>query len=251
MRLTILGSGYFIPTQNRNTSGYLLQIGNESVLLDSGSGTIRQLAQAGHSFLHIKRIFYSHLHLDHIAEFLPILFSRKYAKPERPAGELTIHAHPTFGDYYRELTRLFEKWVIDPEYPTLFQPLTPGEYGFPGYSLKVFTSNHTPESLMYRFESEQVSFLYTGDVDLCADLYTAADHVDWLLIECGNLDDNPAPGHMNPTKIKQLLEKARPRHVILTHIPPELENLDIRQVFREHLSISIEMAADLKSYYLG
>lgn len=250
MRLTILGSGYFIPTKYRNTSGYLLQIGEERVLLDGGSGTIRQLALAGHSFLQIRRIFYSHLHLDHIAEFLPILFSRKYAKPERPTGELTVHAHPAFGDYYREMTNLFEKWVIDREYPTVFQPILPGGYDFPGYKLKVFASNHTPQSLMYRFEVQNRSFLYTGDVDLCEELYAAVEGVDWLLIECGNTDDNLEPGHLNPSKIKQLIAQTAPRHVILTHIPPTLEKLDVTATFGAELAQTIEVASDLQVYNL-
>lgn len=250
MQLTILGSGTFIPTAKRNTSCYLLDIGKEVLLLDSGSGCIRQMCHVSRSFLEVNRIFYSHLHLDHIADFLPILFSRKYSKPQRPTGALIIHAHQDFAYYYNQLTKIFKRWVIEPEYPSLFEPLAPGVYDFRGYTLKVYRSNHTPESLMYRFEEQGKGFLYTGDVDLCPELYEAAKEVDWLLIECGNTNDNPASGHMNPNKIKRLIETSNPKQVILTHIPPELEEMNIRDTFGADYTSRIHLAHDLQQFTL-
>ncbi|HPB00757.1 MAG TPA: MBL fold metallo-hydrolase, partial [Candidatus Marinimicrobia bacterium] len=67
MHLTILGSGSFLPNEKRNCSGYLLDIGDETLLLDGGSGTLRQIVKAERSVLEVGRVFYSHFHLDHIA----------------------------------------------------------------------------------------------------------------------------------------------------------------------------------------
>lgn len=250
MKLTILGSGSFIPTAKRNCSGYLLDVGEETVLLDGGSGTLRQVFRANRSVMEIRRVFYSHFHLDHIADFLPLLFTRKYSKPQRPTRSLDIHAHRGFQYYYDNLTKTFEKWVIDAEFPPSFCPIEPGEYNFPGYKLTVYPSNHTPESLMYRFEEVGKSLLYTGDVDLCEELLTASQEVDLLLIECGNTDDNPAPGHMNPCKIKKLMEKANPKQVVLIHIPPELDNLNIQKVFGDQFAKQISLANDFDNYFL-
>lgn len=250
MKLTILGSGSFIPTAKRNCSGYLLDVGEETVLLDGGSGTLRQIFRAEHSVLEIRRVFYSHFHLDHIADFLPLLFTRKYSKPQRPTMPLDIYAHRGFQYYYDNLTKIFEKWVIDDEFPPSFYPIEPGEYNFPGYKLTVYPSNHTPESLMYRFESEEQSLLYTGDVDLCDELITAAWNVDLLLIECGNTDENYAAGHMNPGKIRKLMQSAHPKSVILTHIPPELENLNLEKAFGPELAPRVTIAEDLQEIVL-
>ncbi|MFH1212700.1 MAG: ribonuclease Z [Candidatus Neomarinimicrobiota bacterium] len=251
MRLTILGSGSFLPDKNRNCSGYLLDIGGETILLDGGSGTLRQIAKADRSILEIRRVFYTHFHLDHMADFAPLLFTRKYFKPERPTAPLYIHAHRDFAYYFDSLTKIFEKWTVDPEFPALFQPLTPGEFEFPGYKLRVFPSNHTPESLMYRFEEPGgKSMLYTGDVDLDDVLIEASQAVDLLLIECGNLTDNPAPGHMNPGKIGDLIRVANPKRIVLTHLLPEMDNLNIRQSFTIEFIGRIILAEDLRVFQL-
>ena len=245
MRLTILGSGSFLPNKSRNCSGYLLDIGKDTILLDGGSGTLRQIVRADRSVLEITRLFYSHLHLDHIADFLPLLFTRKYYKPERPVGGLIVQAHPNFKEYFDKMTTLFEKWTSDPAYPTSFKPITPGKYSYPGFSLEVFPSSHTPESLLYRFsEADGNSMLYTGDVDLDDNLITASHAVDLLLIECGNLSEIAAPGHLNPEQIKTVIEAARPRRIVLTHLPPEIDNLNLTEQFGESLSGDITVAED-------
>jgi ribonuclease BN (tRNA processing enzyme) len=247
MRLTILGSGSFLPNKRRNCSGYLLDIGSETVLLDGGSGILRQIVRADRSILEIVRVFYSHFHLDHIADFLPLLFTRKYYKPERPKKEIIIQAHPGFAYYFDNLLRMFEKWTVDPEYPAIFQPLAPGEYDYPGYRLNVFPSAHTPESLMYRFtESDGKSLLYTGDVDICDTLIDASRKVDLLLIECGNLSDAPMAGHMNPNQINEVIRNANPKRVILTHLPPEVDDTDIKLQFDKPFASRIDIAEDLK-----
>jgi ribonuclease BN (tRNA processing enzyme) len=246
MRLTILGSGSFLPNKKRNSSGYLLEIGDDTILLDGGSGTIRQIARAERSVLEIDRVFYSHFHLDHIADFLPLLFTRKYYKPERPTKSLVVQAHPNFVFYFDNLTRIFEKWTADPEFPTVFQPLQPGEYLFTSYKVEVFTSNHTPESLMYRFlESNGKSMLYTGDVDMSDELRQASRDVDLLLIECGNLSDSAMPGHLNPGQINELIRISHPRKVVLTHLPPEIDQINIKQKFDPEFADRIIVAEDL------
>ena len=78
MRLTILGSGTLVPVANRCNPGYLLDIANDTILLDSGSGTLRQISSAGRSIWDINQIFYSHLHIDHTNELIPLLFAYKY-----------------------------------------------------------------------------------------------------------------------------------------------------------------------------
>lgn len=45
MKITILGSGTAAPVLERNCAGYLLEIENKKLLLDSGPGTIRRLLE--------------------------------------------------------------------------------------------------------------------------------------------------------------------------------------------------------------
>ena len=47
MELIVLGSGTAIPRPHRSPAGYAVQVGQETLLFDSGPGTLGRLAQAG------------------------------------------------------------------------------------------------------------------------------------------------------------------------------------------------------------
>ena len=68
MKLTFLGTSSAKPSALRSVSGMLLAPfgGKELWLFDCGDGTQLRALQAGHSLEHIRRIFISHMHGDHI-----------------------------------------------------------------------------------------------------------------------------------------------------------------------------------------
>jgi len=225
MKLTILGSGYFIPTKDRNCSGYLLEIGGESVLLDAGPGTLRQLIRSGHSIWEISKIFFSHFHLDHTADLPSILFTRKYSKPDGDIGrELSLYAHPEFGRFIDGFESLYGNSIVHLDYPYKFHPVQIGEYSFDNFDVSVFKGKHTDQSLMYRFNvMGGKSLVYTGDTGLTDELISACQNVSVLLIECSASDSNPVDGHMTPLNLSTLIHKSRPELTLLTHISPETD----------------------------
>lgn len=66
MKVTFLGTGGACPTPQRNVTAHLVRVKGESVLLDCGEGTQRQLQKSAARFS-VHRIFFSHLHLDHVS----------------------------------------------------------------------------------------------------------------------------------------------------------------------------------------
>ncbi len=250
MKLTVLGSGYFIPTKDRNNSGYLLEIGGELLLLDTGSGILRQLIKTGHSVWDIDRIFYSHMHLDHISDLLPILFTRKYSQPEQLGDfNLNIYGHSDIRKVIDIYESLFGKWIINENYPYKFQAIDVGEYEFGSYSLNVFQGNHADQSLMYRFkDSSEKTLLYTSDTDFSEELITAAIGINALLIECSSSNENPVAGHMTPNKISELLDLCRPEMTILTHLSPETDRGSLIHDISVPPQCKIFMAEDFSVY---
>jgi len=246
MKLTILGSGYFIPTKTRNNSGYLLEIANELILLDSGSGVLRQYLKTDRSLWEISKIFYSHLHLDHIADLLPILFTRKYSEPENQEDtELLIFAHKDFLPIIEGYENLFGKWIINEKFPYSFRPIEPGNYSFTSFEVKVFQGNHTPQSLMYSFkDSTGKLLLYASDTDLSDELILASKGVDLLIIECSCTDTDPKPGHMTPAKIAMLIQEAKPKITLLTHLSPENDTDNLIQKIKIPAECVVRMAED-------
>lgn len=246
MKLIILGSGYFIPTKDRNSSGYLLEIGGESILLDSGSGTLRQLIRSGHSIWEISKIFYSHFHLDHISDLAPILFTRKYSKPDScDERELSIFAHPDFNKFIETFENLYGQWINNPDYPYKFHPIMPGEHSFNMFDVSVFKGNHTDQSLMYRFKDKAgKSLIYTGDTGFSDALFEASQNASVLLIECSSSDSNPVDGHMTPSELSTLIHESRPELTLLTHISPETDYETLIDEINVPSGCEIKMAED-------
>ena len=65
MNLCILGSGVGIPNVKRAYPGLLLKSESESILIDPGPGSLRQLLKAGFDYNDINVVILTHLHPDH------------------------------------------------------------------------------------------------------------------------------------------------------------------------------------------
>lgn len=225
MKLTILGSGTFVPISGRNNPGYLLDIEGNTILIDCGSGTLRQLSKADRSFWEINKVFLSHFHIDHTADLIPLLFTRKYsANPEnrKDISELAIHAHLDFGKILESLENIYTQWIRHDERPYKFNSFELGYNKFKDFSVFVLNAKHNPESLLFRFEDKKGRrFVYTGDTGYCQELVEISNNTDLLLCECSLRDIDEIETHLTPGKISRLLEEIAVKKVILTHIYPE------------------------------
>lgn len=76
MRITLLGTGTPAPSLHRAGSGYLLEIGDDTIVLDHGPGAHHRLLQSGRSAGDIDYAFFSHLHYDHCVDYPRLVLSR-------------------------------------------------------------------------------------------------------------------------------------------------------------------------------
>lgn len=57
----------------RASSGYLVNIGSDNILLDCGGGVFDRLLSTGHSPSDITHLFFSHLHSDHMMNYARLI----------------------------------------------------------------------------------------------------------------------------------------------------------------------------------
>ncbi len=249
MKLIILGSGTFYPEKNRSNPAYLLDIEGETVLLDCGSGTCRQIAKAGRNIWDISRIFFSHLHIDHTNDLIPLLFAYKYYPYDvsNNLKNLFIHGHPEFEKFYHKLLEIYKKWIISNKRQVKIPAIIQNEIILNRYKVQCFKADHTEESLIFKFtDSCNKTFVYSGDTDYCENLVLASRSADLLLIECSSSDENPIRGHMTPKKIQKLIKAAKPSSIIITHIHPEINTKALQASLSETNNYcSIIVADDL------
>lgn len=83
IELTLLGTVSGIPSKDRNHPAIALEYygeNKETILLDCGEGTQKQLMLTGISFMKIDKIFITHWHADHFAGLIPLLATMNLEK---------------------------------------------------------------------------------------------------------------------------------------------------------------------------
>ena len=73
MRITALGTGMPNQTLKAVSISYLLELGNgDKFIFDAGSGMLANLFALRPDFSKLDKVFASHLHVDHVGDFMPL-----------------------------------------------------------------------------------------------------------------------------------------------------------------------------------
>ena len=103
---------------------------------------------------------------------------------------------------------------------------------------------HTPESVAYSIEHGGRRIVYTGDTGPSPELAAWARGCDVLLAECSLPAEMAIPEHLTPEQCGELAAGAEPRHLVLTHLYPPVERVDIVAAVRPHFAGPITVAHD-------
>ena len=249
MKLTILGSGTHVPVKHRANPAYLLDINDQTILLDCGSGTLRQIAKANRSEWEIDKIFLSHLHIDHIIDLIPLFFTFKYQKEyETDQKIIPIFAHQDFSERLESLENIYGKWINAEKRSYNHISLKSNQGIFNDFKIETFQADHTEQSLIFRLtDSKNRKFVYSGDTSLTEELIRAAYKADLLLIECSGIDNQKMSGHLSPEDVKSIILDAKPKKTIVTHINPKNDNDKLLEKVRPK-NLDVEIAVDLTVY---
>ncbi len=223
LTLTILGSGTHKPVANRSNPAYLLDINGETVLIDCGSGTLRQIAKIRRSEWEISKIFLSHLHIDHTIDLVPLLFTYKYQRNIEMEKQLSIFAHPDFSERLSQLEKIYGRWIQSDKIEYNHIPMTPNQQRKENFKIETFSAQHSKQSLIYKFiDSNNQAFVYSGDTSLTEDLIRATYSADLALVECSSQEKPKLSGHMSPKEINILIKESKIKKIVITHIHPSL-----------------------------
>ena len=71
--------------------------------------------------------------------------------------------------------------------------------------------------------------MYTGDTEYSESVVDLAQGGHTLLIECAFPDERAVPGHLTPSGVARIAREAGVERVVLTHIYPAADELDLKQ----------------------
>ena len=229
MRITVVGSGTVVPNLQRRQSCVVVRAGGESLVFDLGSGAVRGMLRADLDPFAVDRIFFTHFHPDHTVDVVPLLFAITYGSQEQRTRPLRVAGPEPFVEFWASLMKVWGRWMAG-DYPTLLSEL-PRDCSSPmelaGCHLTWAPAEHRQESIAYRLDAGGGAFVYTGDTEYSESVVELARGADTLLIECAFPDDTPAPGHLTPSGVASIASEASVKRVVLTHIYPVTDLLDL------------------------
>ena len=121
MKLTILGCYSATPRTNTNPTAQVLEIKNNTFLIDCGEGTQVELRRNKVKFSRIKHIFISHLHGDHCFGLAGLISTFRLLTRE---ADLHIYAPKGLKEVITLQMKLSESWT---NYQLFFHELTSKE----------------------------------------------------------------------------------------------------------------------------
>ena len=226
MKFTILGSGTLVPDADRGSAGFLVQERGANLLVDGGSGTIMRLKHVGVDARELDGGVYSHRHVDHCADLVPILFALKVGVELPRTRDYPIWAGDGFHSFLEGLYATYGAWIRSDKWATRVTELSlhgPSSDLLPGgVRLDTLPANHSAGALHLRFISPTgFTVVFSGDTGPNENLAKLAEKADLLVTECAVPGKDPWDSHLSPSDVAAIVDQAKPRRVILTHLYPD------------------------------
>lgn len=237
MKVVLLGTGFALPSAGRAQSGVLVETGENLVLLDLGAGVLHRLEQSGYGLEEVTHVFFTHHHLDHDSDFMPLLKARWLKgggglRVFGPGGTREwlaglLEAYP----YLRGRIALEVRELQDKSRVTLGRD-----------AVEARRNKHSLPGLAYRLASSGRAVVYSGDTSPCRGVRELCiPGAELLIHECSfpDVEGEKYPDHTTPTGLGRLISGLRVKKLVLTHFSPLAE---------EKLG---EMVAGVREYFEG
>jgi len=246
--VTVLGSGTCVPSLERSSCSVLVETAGRKWLIDSGAGTLRRLLEAGTTIFELSHLLYSHLHPDHTADLVPLLFATKYPDGGR-TEPLTIIAGRGFADFFNRLKQVYGHWIDIGDDLLKIVEMDAGNRDHlrtAGVDIDTAPMEHSPQSVAFRLTGPGGKRLvYSGDTDYSEQLIDLARQADLLICESAFPENRKVPGHLTPALAGAIAARAGVRRLMLTHFYPVCAQTDIEAECRRTYSGPLILARDL------
>ena len=240
MEITFLGTGSAMPTGERFQTGILVAEGDRRVLVDCGSGVLHRLQQAGVGYENVETVLLTHLHLDHVADLLPLLKARWLA------GETHLEVVGPEGtdDLLADLLDVFE--YLQGRVDLTVREVEPGAFDLAGFEVEAIETRHSVPCLAYKFDGV---FTFSGDTEAFEGLAEFADGSAVLAHDCSFPDDVDVSNHPTPSELGRALAGSEIGRVYLTHLYPHTQDrkTEMLDSIHEHYDGDVRFADDLRT----
>ena len=221
------------------------------MILDIGSGVLHRLVQTGADVKSIDSVFISHFHVDHCSDFMPLyqtLMMSGYDRSLHLFGPLTVN------EWFNTLNDRIYPYLKGrvPVEVTPLKELDTVQVG--SLTIRCCKSKHgTVDGRAVRVEHKDHSFVYSSDTAPSSDVLGLAKGTDVLIHECMWLDGKHPEGvHTAPSELARIVELARPKRIIASHLSPEVVSNGSRvaTIIGQNTGTDVAMGRDLMTFMI-
>jgi len=213
MLVTVLGFYGGYPHNGIGTSGYLLQNGDQKLLIDCGSGVLNALSNYMKP-TDLDAVVLSHYHHDHTADVGVLQYEWLAAKKENP---LPIYGHTQDFVNYAQLT------VENATKGIAYNDYEPTEIGTLKFEF-LRTVHPVPAYAMRITDKDGKVIVYTADTTYFDGLVDFAKDADLLIADTNFPEDvTGRKAHLNTKEAGTLAKAANVKRLMISHLPQTVD----------------------------
>jgi len=216
-----LGSCGGYPRAGRACSGYLLESGGDSLVLDMGMGTMSNLLKH-RSFDSIGGVVLTHMHPDHYVDLYALYTARRFSHVAWPPLTVVV---PAGAREAIEVTLTGKTRQEFFEYMSFVEADGAAPLGVGPFTVESGAADHSLPALCLKVTAGGRCVCYSGDTDLGGDLGALAAGADLFLCEATFTSEMPAriPGHLFASEAGKAAADAGAGRLVVTHVWPTLD----------------------------
>jgi ribonuclease BN (tRNA processing enzyme) len=193
----------------------------------------------------LQKLFITHLHLDHTGDLPSLLFSLRNAADLPENYELHVYGPKGIQRYVNRVTEAHRPWLTSLPFVLRTEELLRGKRSFIDWRLQVVPMQHSSAALGYRFEQDSRALAVSGDTDYCPEVIELCRNAHTAILECSTPDAQKVDGHLTPSLAATIAQEAQSERLILTHIYPQTDEIDIVALCKNIYSGEVLVAEDL------
>jgi ribonuclease Z len=261
MKLTLLGTGTPAPSLTRQSSGYLVEVGGDLIVMDQGPGTQHRLMEAGHRAVDVGYAFFSHMHYDHCLDYPRLVLQRWDMGADR-IPDLAVFGPPPIARMTEQLFGLGGVWDADIQarlaHPSSLDVFVARGGALPRrrprpvvrevkagdvvegrhWKVRVGHAQHVQpqlDCLAFRIDSDEGSLVYSGDCGgVCEELIELAQGCD-VLVHMNHFFSGTEPSEAyrracgNHRDNALVARRAGVKTLVLTHVLSQIDQPGLRE----------------------
>lgn len=246
MRITVLGKSPAWQDAGGACSGYLVEAGDDRLLLDCGNGVFGKL-RAARDFTGVGAVVISHLHADHFFDLVPYAYALAFSHQARAAGcRPLLYAPPGARETFRQVTGAWEAAELIEQSFELHEYDPGTEIALGALRLRFHEVPHFIRTHAVQIREGECSFTYGADCAPNDAIVAFARDTDLLMLEATleQPDEGGSRGHLTPAEAGEHAQRAGARRLVLTHVSADHDAAQVRAEAQGAFGGPVELAAE-------